>query len=67
MIERLANVIYWAACGFAVFAVLVTINLAFENTEEMRDILIAGAMSAAAIWLTGRACLYILVGSSRPK
>ena len=62
MIERLANVIYWAACGIA--ALIGLIGLWVVATESNSRFASFGICAAAAFlfWLGGRAVRYVLAG-----
>lgn len=62
MIERLANVIYWVACGIAGLIAALAIVMAFGSPSEAIGILLAGAAFAALAWAAGKAVRYILVG-----
>jgi hypothetical protein len=62
MIERLANVIYWAGCGLAACCVACSSGVIFE--KGAKGFPFAGMMIVIAFlfWLTGRAVDYVLTG-----
>jgi len=60
MLERLGNVLYWAACGLAVIWALAWLVAAFSVGGSTGIILTLGVAGAAVIWLVGRAVRYVL-------
>lgn len=68
MIARLGNVIYWSCAGLALLLLLWLGGaslIAFASGNPMTELGVAVALvggCAAAIWLFGRACRYVLAG-----
>lgn len=64
MIERLANVLYWTACGIAGLILLASAFVAatvFYKWEAL-GVMAGGAIVAGLVYLVGRAIRYVLVG-----
>jgi hypothetical protein len=64
MIERLANVLYWMACGIAGLVQLGTLVIAATVTSKWDSVgvIALGAVMASLAYLAGRAIRYVLVG-----
>lgn len=62
MIERLGRVLYWVACGVAVLSLLLAAWSTFAAFYfgEGGFVAVGAAVFALAIWLVGRAILYVL-------
>jgi len=62
MIERLANVIYWAGCVVAACCVACSSGVIFQ--KGVKGFPFAGMMIVVAFlfWLIGRAVDYVLTG-----
>ena len=58
---RLGNVVYWAATGIAGLTIVFAIFDIVAGRPEANSNYYVGLI-AAAVWLVGRACLYILTG-----
>ena len=59
MIERLAQIIYWAACGVAVVIVLIGAFNLFADADATGNF-IRTLLVAVIVWIVGRTVLYML-------
>lgn len=66
MLARLGNVLYWAGTGIAALCVIgggaFAISIYNYNRADAYFIGALWLVSAAVIWLIGRACRYVLAG-----
>jgi hypothetical protein len=65
VIDRLANVLYWAACLLAVALIGLGIFVMFSpyaNADAKVVLPLFCGVGAIAIWLIGRAIRYVLSG-----
>lgn len=66
MAARLGNVLYWLGCIVAAVAVVYDVTLGLANNwQDPSGTYIRTAILAVAAWLVGRACRYVLSGSSQ--
>jgi uncharacterized membrane protein len=62
MLNRLANVIYWLGCGFAVlFAIAAVANLVRATSGDSVSTILCGLLAAVSFGV-GRGARYILAG-----
>lgn len=62
MIARLGNVLYWTGCVFAVLIAVGGALIARNETYNPGGEFALFALTAAVVWVIGRACRYILAG-----
>lgn len=60
MAARLGDVLYWAFAALAALLVGLGGFLAFAEPRNAAALFSICAVAAVAVWLTGRACRYVL-------
>ena len=60
MLERLGIVFYWAGIGFAIVIVPGAALLILAHKMPLTMFTPAVLIFAGGVWLTGRACMYVL-------
>ncbi len=62
MLARILDVIYWGFCVLAALWLAYFLSFLVEDRSHWMDVLSAGLIGAALIWLVGRAIRYVLTG-----
>jgi hypothetical protein len=62
MAARLGQVLYWVACGIGALIAAFGLYMLMTEPEIDRGASVAMIGSGGAVWLIGRACLYVLAG-----
>jgi 4-hydroxybenzoate polyprenyltransferase len=64
MAARLGKVLYWAGCVLAALIIAIGVVLSsVTRAEQDWWALIVAFVVALLVWLTGRACRYVLAGN----